>query len=115
VTQIEEMKMRNGRRTASAVMGFTVIVIVLALAGAVQAQTYPPPTNPPTTGGEVQSGTAEQGGAVASAGQSGGGSTGGLAFTGAEIGLLVLGTVVLAGVGALAFVAARRRSARAVT
>jgi hypothetical protein len=40
------------------------------------------------------------------------GQGGGLAFTGAEIGLLVVAAAVLATIGALALIAARRRSAQ---
>jgi hypothetical protein len=93
-----EKKMRNIITVIGATFGALLATAVPAMAE------YPPPV-------EVGPLTVTQGGgsagvapAVETAGQAGG-----LAFTGAEIGLLVLAAAVLATIGALALMAARRR------
>jgi hypothetical protein len=92
-----------------------IITVIGATFGALLATAlpamaeYPPPVDvgPLTvTQGGGSAGVAPAGvaPAVETAGQAGG-----LAFTGAEIGLLVLAAAVLATIGALALMAARRR------
>jgi hypothetical protein len=80
------------------------LTIGAVLAGALPAaaQTYPPPS-------EVAPTVVTQGGGQAPAAAAGGG----LAFTGAEIGLLLLAVAFLVAVGAFALIMARRRSAQA--
>jgi hypothetical protein len=76
----------------------------------------PPPTVQPEVvtqgGGGVGAGGVGAGGVGAGGVGAGGvGAGGGLAFTGLEIGLLVLAAGLLATLGALLLIAARRRSA----
>jgi hypothetical protein len=83
-----------------------VLGALLATAGTALAQTYPPPTGVAPT-------VVTQGGGNGGVGPAVETQAGGLAFTGAEIGLLVLAAALLAGIGAMALIAARRRRAQA--
>ena len=74
----------------------SAFVAVIAMAGTALAQ-YPPSPEPTTV---VKS--------------SGGGSSGGTAFTGGEISTAVIALAVLAVLGIVALVVARRRSAQEV-
>jgi hypothetical protein len=102
----------------------TTVLLVGGLGGSALAQTYPPTTPPtqPVVSPAEESPTTEVSPAVVEAGEAGGaggeaggaaGEGGALAFTGAEIWLLVLAAALLAGIGALALIAARRRRASA--
>jgi len=100
----------------------TLFLLVGTLSTTALAQTYPP-TTPPTTpaveetteapkveGAVVEQGDS-QGGAVL--GESEGASGTPLAFTGAELTLLVGGLGILLAGGAVALIAGRRRASRA--
>jgi hypothetical protein len=85
-------------------------VALLATAVPAWAQPYPPVVEvSPTV--VTQGGEGAGVGPAVEAGAQGAG--GGLAFTGAEIGLLVLAAGLLAAIGAMALIAARRRRALA--
>jgi hypothetical protein len=85
---------------------------LLATAVTASAQTTTGYNPPPTVQPQV---VTQGGGGVGAGGVSAGGvgAEGGLAFTGAEIGLLVLAAGLLATIGAMLLIAARRRSAAA--
>lgn len=79
------------------------------LAGALPASaqtSYPPPSSVAPT-------IVTQGGGGGGAPAAAEAASGGLAFTGAEIGLLVLAVAILVGVGAAALILARRRGTQA--
>jgi hypothetical protein len=90
-------------------IGATIGALLATALPAFAQPVYPPPI-------EVGPEVVTQGGAVGAPGVGPAVETasqgGGLAFTGAEIALLVVAAAVLATIGALALVAARRRAAQ---
>lgn len=97
----------------------TLFLLVGILSTTALAQTYPP-TTPPTTGAttnpQVEGAVVEQGenqGGAVQGGAVQGASAAPLAFTGAELTLLLGGLGILLAGGAVALIAGRRRASRA--
>lgn len=94
-----------------------VLVVLVIVTGPALAQTTYPPTTPPTTPANVAPTEIEPGAGVAPNVEQpgvqgegvGGGGVGALAFTGAELTLLVAAFGILLAGGAVAMIAARRR------
>ena len=112
------MRMKSAFRVAMAALAL-VVVLVMATGPALAQPTYPP-TTPPTSpanvaptevapGGEVAPNVEKPGGVLGGV-QGQGEGVGALAFTGAELTLLVAAFAILLAGGAIALIAARRRS-----
>jgi hypothetical protein len=105
------MRMTRAFRATMAALAL-VVVLVMATGTAMAQPTYPPTTVAPTSVApkvDVAPNVEEPGGVLGEVGGQGEG-VGALAFTGAELTLLVAAFGILLAGGAVALIAARRRS-----
>lgn len=105
------MRMKSAFRVAMAALAL-VVVLVMATGPAMAQPTYPPTSVAPTSvapGADVAPNVEKPGGVLGGVEGQGEG-VGALAFTGAELTLLVAAFAILLAGGAIALIAARRRS-----
>jgi ABC-type dipeptide/oligopeptide/nickel transport system permease subunit len=104
------MRMKSAIRVAMGALAL-VVVLVMATGPAMAQPTYPPTSVAPTSvAPKVDANAEEPGGGVLGGVEGQGEGVGALAFTGAELTLLVGAFALLLAGGAIALIAARRRS-----